>query len=69
MSERVPISAEDAEEYTSSLAQIHAGSWRQILWADRQGIPEALGMTTEAWVRERLGADAGQSVSLVARSL
>jgi hypothetical protein len=49
------MSPEDAEEYTQSLGQIMAGSWRQIAWAQRQGIPAALGVTTEAWVQERLG--------------
>lgn len=45
----------DAEEFTQSLGQIVAGSWRQIAWAESQGIPEALGMTTREWVEERLG--------------
>lgn len=49
------MTPEDAEEYTQSLGQIVAGSWRQIAWAQRQGIPGALGMTTEQWVQERLG--------------
>lgn len=49
------MSPEDAEEYTQSLGQIVAGSWRQIAWARRQGVPEALGLTTEQWVKERLG--------------
>lgn len=49
------MTREDAEEYTQSLGQIVAGSWRQIAWADRQGIPVALGMSTEQWVKERLG--------------
>ena len=45
----------DAQEYTESLAQIFAGSWRQIVWAKQQGIPKALGLTTEEWVRKHLG--------------
>jgi hypothetical protein len=49
------ISAEDAEEYTRSLGQIMSGGWRQIALAQRLGVPEAIGMTTEAWVRERIG--------------
>jgi hypothetical protein len=43
------ISTEDAEEYSQSLAQIGEGWWRQIAWAFRQGIPEALGMSRREW--------------------
>jgi N6-adenosine-specific RNA methylase IME4 len=49
------MTREDAEEYTQSIGQIVAGSWRQIALAKRLGVPKALGMTTEQWVRERLG--------------
>lgn len=49
------FTAESAEEYTLSLAQIFAGSYRQILWAHEQGIPDALGLTTRQWVDKRLG--------------
>lgn len=49
------MNKEDAEEYTQSLAQICAGSWRQIAWAHKQGIPRALNLTTNEWVRQRLG--------------
>lgn len=45
----------EANEYTESLAQIFAGSWRQIAWAKQQGIPATLGLSTEQWVKERLG--------------
>jgi hypothetical protein len=44
-----------AEEYTQSLGQIVAGSWRQIAWAHKQGIPQLLGLSTEQWVKQRLG--------------
>ena len=57
------ISAEDAEEYTQSLGQIVGGSWRQIAWASRLGIPEALGLSTEDWVQQRLGGYVRLSVS------
>jgi hypothetical protein len=50
-----PITAEAAEEYTHSLGQIGPGFWRQIAWADNQGIPAVLGLTVERWVKERLG--------------
>lgn len=49
------MNVEDAEEYTASLGQIGGGMWRQILWAERQGIPEALGMSTREWVTGRVG--------------
>lgn len=55
MSAVTNFTAEDAEEYTQSLSQIFAGSYRQILWAKQRGIPQALGLTTEEWVTERLG--------------
>jgi len=48
------MSAEDAEEYTASLGQIMSGGWRLIAVAQRLGVPDALGLTTEAWV-QRIG--------------
>lgn len=55
MSEVSELTAESAEEYTQSLSQVFAGSYRQILWAQQNGIPKALGLTTEEWVNKRLG--------------
>lgn len=49
------MNRDDAEEFTQSLGQIFAGSWQQIAWGERQGIPEALGLTTRQWVNDRLG--------------
>lgn len=49
------MNREDAEEYTQSLGQIVGGSWRQIALAKRLGVPQALGLTTEQWVHQRLG--------------
>jgi transposase len=49
------MTPEDAEEFTRSLGQIIGGSWRQIALAKRLGVPKALGLDTEQWVRERLG--------------
>lgn len=46
---------DDAEEYTQSLGQIVAGSWRQIALAKKLGVPEALGLSVGDWVQERLG--------------
>ena len=45
----------EAEEYTQALSQNFAGSYRLVLWAQQQGVPEALGLSTEEWVSERLG--------------
>ena len=53
---------EDAEEYTQSLGQIVAGSWRQIALAKRLGVPQALGLSTEGWVKERLGGYVKMSI-------
>ncbi len=55
MIERTSISAEDAEEYTAALGQSLGGGWRHTHLGVRMGVPQALGMTTDAWVRERLG--------------
>lgn len=49
------MSAEDAEEYTRALGQIMSGGWRQIALAQRLGVPAAIGMTNDDWVRERIG--------------
>jgi len=45
----------EAEEYSEALGQIFGGGWRLILHAEREGIPQALGMTTRQWVQEKLG--------------
>jgi N6-adenosine-specific RNA methylase IME4 len=50
------MNREDAEEYTQSLGQIVAGSWRQIELAHRLGVPRSLGFAnTRQWVEDRLG--------------
>lgn len=46
---------EDAEEYTQALGQVVAGGWRQIALGQRLGVPEALGLTVQDWVKKRLG--------------
>ena len=48
------MTREEAEEYTLSLGQVFSAGWRFILLAQKQGIPQALGMTTQEWVRDRL---------------
>lgn len=49
------MNKDDAEEYTQSLGQIVGGSYRQIVLAKRLGVPDALGMSVEQWVNQRLG--------------
>jgi 16S rRNA G966 N2-methylase RsmD len=49
------MNKEQAEEYTQSLGQIVAGSYRQIAVAHDLGVPAALGMGVDDWVRDRLG--------------
>jgi N6-adenosine-specific RNA methylase IME4 len=49
------MTSDEAEEYTQSLGQIGGGLWRQILWANQQGVPAALGLTLREWVDGRLG--------------
>jgi len=46
---------EDAEEYTQALGLVVAGGWRQIALGKRLGVPDALKLTTEQWVKGRLG--------------
>jgi SAM-dependent methyltransferase len=46
---------EDAEEYTQSLGQIVAGSYRQVQLAKRLGVPDALRLSVREWVEQRLG--------------
>jgi phage N-6-adenine-methyltransferase len=43
---------EDAEEFTQSLGQIAGGTWRQIALAKRLGVPKALGLSVEGWVKK-----------------
>lgn len=49
------MTPEHAEEFTQSIAKIVGGGWRQIVLADRLGVPKALGMTREQWVNHHLG--------------
>jgi protein gp37 len=53
---------EDAEEWTQSLEQVSAGAWRQIALAQRLGVPKALGLTTEQWVKDRIGGYVKMSI-------
>jgi hypothetical protein len=38
-----------AEEFTAALEQTLSGSWRLTLLAVREGVPQALGLSVEAW--------------------
>ena len=46
---------EDAEEYTQALGQVVAGGWRQIALGERLGVPKALRLSVDEWVKKRLG--------------
>lgn len=54
---------EDAQEWTESLGQVVAGSWRMIALAKRLGVPKALDLTTEQWVHDRLAGYVRMSVA------
>lgn len=49
------MKSEDAEEYTQALGQVVAGGWRQIALGQRLGVPKALGLEVDEWVKQRLG--------------
>lgn len=51
----VVIGADAALEYSESLSQIGHGWWRQVAWAFRHEIPEALGMERRAWAEKYHG--------------
>ena len=54
---------QDAEEYTQALGQIVAGGWRQVALGKRLGVPQALGLTVQEWVEQRLGGYVRMSVA------
>lgn len=49
------ITEQEAQDYTEGLGSVLKGSWQLIKNATDLGVPEALGMETEEWVREKLG--------------
>jgi len=55
MPQLLNLSTDDAREYSESLAQIGEGWWRQVAWAFRQGIPEALDMSRRQWAAKYHG--------------
>jgi hypothetical protein len=52
---RARIDREHAEEWTQAQAQVLGGSWRMIKLAVALDVPRKLGLTTEQWVKGRLG--------------
>ena len=54
---------EDAEEYTQALGQVVAGGWRQIALGHRLGVPKALKLSTDEWVKQRLGGYVKYSIT------
>lgn len=51
-----------AREYSESLGQIFDGGYRQAAWADKQKIPQALGLSMRDWVYQYLGGYVRMSV-------
>jgi hypothetical protein len=49
------VRPEDALEFSESFGTIGAGWYRQVAWAESQGIPRALGLTTREWVERFVG--------------
>lgn len=49
------MTPEEAEEYTQGLGQVGGGWWRLVLHGQRNGVPAALGLSTQQWVENRLG--------------
>jgi hypothetical protein len=49
------VRPEDALEFSESFGTIGAGWYRQVAWAESQGIPKALGLTTREWVEKFVG--------------
>src|SRR3989304_3016827 len=52
---RGPSTREESEEFSQALGQSLTGGFRLILWADRQGIPQALGLSIPEWTQQSLG--------------
>jgi hypothetical protein len=50
------MNREEAEEYTQGLEQSLSGGWRLFAWAQRNGIPKAMGLSIEEWIK-RVGGN------------
>jgi N6-adenosine-specific RNA methylase IME4 len=57
------MTRKEALDYSESLGHIGIGFWQQILWAKKQGIPEALGLTVKQWVENHLGGYIRHSIA------
>jgi phage N-6-adenine-methyltransferase len=57
------MNAQDAEEYTQSLSLTVAGSWRFIALAKRLGVPRALNLSVDEWVKDKLGGHVKRSIT------
>ncbi len=51
----MPITEQQAQDFTDGLGNVLKGSWQLIKNAKDLGVPEALGLSTEEWVRAKLG--------------
>ena len=49
------MNKQDAIEFTQSIGQIAGGTWRIIALAKKQGVPQAMGLSTQEWVDKHLG--------------
>jgi hypothetical protein len=56
------LTRDDAEEYTQALGQVMSGGWRQIALGKKLGVPQALQLSVEEWVTQRLGGYVRMSV-------
>jgi predicted transcriptional regulator len=45
----------EAQEFTEAIGQVCGGTWRVMMVAVRQGVPEALGLTAKEWATRLLG--------------
>jgi N6-adenosine-specific RNA methylase IME4 len=52
---KVKITEQQARDFTEGLGSVLKGSWQLIKNAKDLGVPQALGMSTEEWVRDKLG--------------
>ena len=56
------IDRDEAEELTQGIGQVHAGGFRIVASLIRLGVPKALGLSNEDWVRQRIGGTVRLSI-------
>jgi N6-adenosine-specific RNA methylase IME4 len=49
------MTVNDPREYSEAKRMQFSGHWREVAWAEKEGIPKALGLTTKEWVLEYCG--------------